>query len=109
MQEAFAEYRDRLTPPTGALTETVEDVRNAMAAGGYVTYCKNTSTYRLEPEQAVALADSNSPAFVPGLFQVTAAMWAARPKIGANFRGTLVAFVEIVLQASGHDRFQLPR
>ena len=34
MQEAFAEYRDRLTPPTGALTETVEDVRNAMAAGG---------------------------------------------------------------------------
>ena len=59
---------------------------NAMAAGGYVTYCKDSQTYRLEPEQAVALADSNSPAFVPGLFQVTAAMWAARAKIGANFR-----------------------
>ena len=59
---------------------------DAMAAGGYVTYCKDTSTYRLEPEQAVALADSNSPAFVPGLFQVTAAMWAGRAKVGANFR-----------------------
>jgi N-acetyltransferase len=34
MREAFAEYRDRLTPPTGALTETVEDVQKAMAAGG---------------------------------------------------------------------------
>ena len=59
---------------------------NAMAAGGYVTYCKDSESYRLEPEQAVALADSNSPAFVPGLFQVTAAMWAARAKISANFR-----------------------
>jgi SAM-dependent methyltransferase len=59
---------------------------NAMAAGGYVTYCKDSQTYRLEPEQAVALADANSPAFVPGLFQVTAAMWAGRAKIGANFR-----------------------
>jgi 2-polyprenyl-3-methyl-5-hydroxy-6-metoxy-1,4-benzoquinol methylase len=59
---------------------------NAMAAGGYVTYLADTGMYRLEPEQAVALADSNSPAFVPGLFQVTAAMWAARAKIGANFR-----------------------
>ncbi|HSD88464.1 MAG TPA: class I SAM-dependent methyltransferase [Kofleriaceae bacterium] len=59
---------------------------NAMAAGGYVTYCQDSHTYRLEPEQAVALADSESPAFVPGLFQVTAAMWAAESKIAANFR-----------------------
>jgi SAM-dependent methyltransferase len=59
---------------------------DAMAAGGYVTYDKDARTYRLEPEQAVALADSSSPAFVPGLFQVTAAMWAGRAKVGANFR-----------------------
>lgn len=71
-------------------TETTEryirEWLDAMAAGGYVTYLKDTSTYRLEPEQAVALADSSSPAFVPGLFQVTAAMWAGRAKVGANFR-----------------------
>jgi SAM-dependent methyltransferase len=59
---------------------------NAMAAGGYVTYCKDTLTYKIEPEQAVALADSESPAYVPGLFQVTAAMWAGESKIAANFR-----------------------
>jgi RimJ/RimL family protein N-acetyltransferase len=34
MREAFAEYQDRLTPPTGALTETNEDVQKAIAAGG---------------------------------------------------------------------------
>jgi 2-polyprenyl-3-methyl-5-hydroxy-6-metoxy-1,4-benzoquinol methylase len=59
---------------------------NAMAAGGYVTYAKDTQTYCLEPEQAVALADPESPAFVPGMFQITSAMWAAQPKIAANFR-----------------------
>jgi len=71
-------------------TETVEryvrEWLNAMAAGGYVAYDAQTQRYRLGPEQAVALADSESPAFVPGLFQVTAAMWAAEAKIAANFR-----------------------
>jgi SAM-dependent methyltransferase len=71
-------------------TETTEryvhEWLNAMAAGGYVTYCTDTHTYLLPPEHAVALADSESPAFVPGLFQVTAAMWAGESKIAANFR-----------------------
>ena len=71
-------------------TETVErylrEWLNAMAAGGYVGYDPATGRYHLEPEQATALADSESPAFVPGLFQVTAAMWAAEGKIAANFR-----------------------
>jgi 2-polyprenyl-3-methyl-5-hydroxy-6-metoxy-1,4-benzoquinol methylase len=34
----------------------------------------------------MALADTESPAFVAGLFQVTAAMWAGESKIMANFR-----------------------
>ena len=88
---ALAVATKPLTPSELAgRTETAEryirEWLNAMAAGGYVTYCKDTEAYRLEPEQAVALADSTSPAFVPGLFQVTAAMWAGRAKIGANFR-----------------------
>jgi 2-polyprenyl-3-methyl-5-hydroxy-6-metoxy-1,4-benzoquinol methylase len=88
---ALARSEKPLTPGELAQrTETSEryirEWLNAMAAGGYVTYNKDTKTYRLEPEQAVALADSESPAFVPGLFQVTAAMWAAESKIAANFR-----------------------
>jgi SAM-dependent methyltransferase len=64
----------------------VREWLNAMAAGGYVSYDAASQCYSLEPEQAVALADPESPAFVPGLFQVTAAMWAAEGKIAANFR-----------------------
>lgn len=43
---------------------------NAQAAGGYVSYDPAAGTYTLPPEQAVALTDETSPAFVPGLFQI---------------------------------------
>jgi SAM-dependent methyltransferase len=43
---------------------------NAQAAGGYVTYDPATRTYTLPPEQAVALTDETSPAFLPGFFQI---------------------------------------
>jgi 2-polyprenyl-3-methyl-5-hydroxy-6-metoxy-1,4-benzoquinol methylase len=71
-------------------TETTEryvrEWLNAQAAGGYVTYDATTGRYTLPPEQALALADDTSPAFVPGLFQVTQAMWSGEPKIEDNFR-----------------------
>ena len=38
------------------------------AAGGYVTYDAEARTYELPPEQALALADEDSPAFLPGGF-----------------------------------------
>jgi hypothetical protein len=34
MRLAFEEYRGRLVPPSGALTETIEDVRTAISGGG---------------------------------------------------------------------------
>jgi ribosomal protein S18 acetylase RimI-like enzyme len=34
MQLAFEEYRGRLVPPSGALTETIDDVRAALNSGG---------------------------------------------------------------------------
>jgi len=34
MREAFAEYQDRLVPPSNALNETVEDVQKVMGEGG---------------------------------------------------------------------------
>jgi 2-polyprenyl-3-methyl-5-hydroxy-6-metoxy-1,4-benzoquinol methylase len=71
-------------------TETAEryvrEWLNAQAAGGYVTYDAASGRYTLPPEQALALADEMSPAFVPGLFQVTQAMWNGEPKIEDNFR-----------------------
>ncbi|WP_328328072.1 methyltransferase domain-containing protein [Kribbella sp. NBC_00382] len=43
---------------------------NAQAAGGFVEYDPSTSKYLLPPEQAVALTDETSPAFLPGFFQI---------------------------------------
>jgi 2-polyprenyl-3-methyl-5-hydroxy-6-metoxy-1,4-benzoquinol methylase len=43
---------------------------NAQAAGSIVTYDADTERYTLPPEQAVALTDETSPAFVGGLFQI---------------------------------------
>jgi SAM-dependent methyltransferase len=43
---------------------------NAQAAGGYVTYDPATARYTLPPEHAVALTIEDSPAFLPGLFQI---------------------------------------
>lgn len=43
---------------------------NAQAAGSFVEYNPSTGRYHLPPEQAVALTDETSPAFVGGLFQI---------------------------------------
>jgi SAM-dependent methyltransferase len=43
---------------------------NAQAAGAFVAYDPPTGRYSLPPEQAVALTDEGSPAFVGGLFQI---------------------------------------
>jgi 2-polyprenyl-3-methyl-5-hydroxy-6-metoxy-1,4-benzoquinol methylase len=73
-----------------ARTETTEryvrEWLNNQAAGGYVTYDAGTRTYALTPEQAMALADETSPAFLPGAFQVVAAAMRAEPRISNAFR-----------------------
>jgi Methyltransferase domain len=42
----------------------------SQAAGGYLTYDAPSGKFYLTEEQAFALADDNSPAFLPGAFQV---------------------------------------
>ena len=80
-----------LTPvELAARTETTEryvrEWLNAQCSGGYVAYDPSSGKYTLPPEQAIALADDTSPAFVPGLFQVTQALWNGVPKMSENFR-----------------------
>jgi 2-polyprenyl-3-methyl-5-hydroxy-6-metoxy-1,4-benzoquinol methylase len=71
-------------------TETTEryvrEWLNNQAAGGYVTYDAATARYTLPPEQAMAMADETSPAFLPGAFQVVAAAMRAEPRISQAFR-----------------------
>ncbi|MDO8145166.1 class I SAM-dependent methyltransferase [Isoptericola sp. 178] len=61
-----AEVADR----TGTAEPYVREWLNAQAAGDYVTYDPASARYSLEPEKAVALTVEDSPAFLPGLFQV---------------------------------------
>ncbi|GAB4067382.1 class I SAM-dependent methyltransferase [Angustibacter speluncae] len=60
----------RLADDTGTGEPYAREWLNAQAAGGYVEYDPASATYRLPAEQAVALTDEDSPAFLPGFFQI---------------------------------------
>ena len=48
----------------------VREWLNAQAAGGYVDYDPVGGSYSLPPEHVVALTDEQSPAYLPGFFQI---------------------------------------
>jgi 2-polyprenyl-3-methyl-5-hydroxy-6-metoxy-1,4-benzoquinol methylase len=56
------------------------------AAGGYVSYDTKTGKFFLNEEQAFTLADENSPAFLPGAFQVALAAVKAEEEIAERFK-----------------------
>jgi SAM-dependent methyltransferase len=64
----------------------VREWLNAMAAGGYVSYDATGRKYSLSEEQAFALAQEDSPAFLPGAFQLATAAVRDAAKIEAAFR-----------------------
>jgi SAM-dependent methyltransferase len=75
-----------LAEKTGTAERYVREWLNAQAAAGYVQYHAENGTYSMTPEQAVALADESSPAFVAGAFDVLQAMFQDEPKITAAFK-----------------------
>jgi len=62
-----------------------EWLRN-QAAGGYVDYDAKTNRFSLSAEQALALADEDSPAYILGAYDVIASLFADEPKILEAFR-----------------------
>ncbi|NUO48797.1 MAG: class I SAM-dependent methyltransferase [Polyangiaceae bacterium] len=64
----------------------VREWLDSQAAAGYVGYQPATGRYSLSEEQAFTLADESSPAFFAGLFEVTAACWAALDRQTENFK-----------------------
>jgi SAM-dependent methyltransferase len=58
----------------------------SQAAGGYVTYNEETNTFSLNEEQAFALAQEDSPAYLPGAFELALGSLAAVPRIAESFR-----------------------
>ena len=70
-----------LAERTGNAERYVREWLNAQAAGGYVTYDPDSGRYTLPPEQTVALTDPNSPAYLPGFFQIALGSVTDSPKI----------------------------
>ena len=71
---------------TGTAERYIREWLANQAAGGYVTLDAPSGRYALSPEQAAALAQEDSPVFLPGAFQILLAMWRAEPRIEENFR-----------------------
>lgn len=77
---------EELAKKSGIAERYAREWLNAQAAAGYLTYDPLKRRYGIEPEQAVALCDADSPAYVPGFFQLAAAMWAGREQVTERFK-----------------------
>lgn len=82
---------DPLTPAqlaakTGTDERYVREWLSSQAASGYVTYNAATETFGLTEEQALALTDETSPAYIPGAFELAIGSLMAVPRLIDAFR-----------------------
>ncbi|HEY9199592.1 MAG TPA: class I SAM-dependent methyltransferase [Gammaproteobacteria bacterium] len=75
-----------LAARAGCAERYVREWLNAQAAGGYVDYHAISDTYELTPEQALVLADEDSPVYIPDAWEVPASMWFDEHKAIDAFR-----------------------
>ena len=75
-----------LAARTGCAERYVREWLNAQAAGGYVAYHAASGAYELSPEQAMVLADEDSPVYIPNAWNVPASMWFDEDKAIEAFR-----------------------
>ena len=75
-----------LAERTGTDERYVREWLNSQAAGGYVQYDPSAGRYSLSEEQAFALADEKSPAYLPGAFLLAVSALRAVPQITERFR-----------------------
>ena len=81
-QQTSAELAQR----TGTTERYVREWLCSQAAGGYVSYDAATGRFYLTDEQAFVLADENSPAFLPGAFQVALGATQAKDLLEERFK-----------------------
>jgi 2-polyprenyl-3-methyl-5-hydroxy-6-metoxy-1,4-benzoquinol methylase len=70
-----------LAQRTGTAERYIREWLNQQAAGGFVEYEADSGRYSLPPEQAVALTDESSPAYLPGFFQIALGSVIDSPRI----------------------------
>ncbi len=76
----------QLAAKAGADERYVREWLSSQAAGGYVTYDPATRQFSLTPEQAFTLAQEDSPAYLPGAFELVLGALQAVPRIAEAFR-----------------------
>ena len=75
-----------LASRTGTAERYVREWLSCQAAGGYVSYDAAAGKFYLTEEQAFAMADDTSPAFMPGAFQVALAATKAEDQLTQRFK-----------------------
>jgi SAM-dependent methyltransferase len=75
-----------LAERTGTDERYIREWLCAQAASGYAEYDPETGRYLLPDEQALVLAQENSPVFMAGAFEVLAAAFRDEAKVAAAFR-----------------------
>ena len=75
-----------LARKTGTDARYVREWLASQAAGGYVTYDSSKDVFSLTEEQAFTLAQEDSPAYLPGAFELAIGSLAAVPRITESFR-----------------------
>ncbi|QEE31519.1 methyltransferase domain-containing protein [Terriglobus albidus] len=75
-----------LAKKTGTDERYLREWLASQAAGGYITYDASTQQFSLTPEQAFTLATEDSPAYLPGAFELALGSLAAVPRIAESFR-----------------------
>jgi SAM-dependent methyltransferase len=75
-----------LAQATGTAERYVREWLATQAASGYVDYDAETKTFSMQPEQALALANEDSPVFMGAIGNLVAATFLDEPKISEAFR-----------------------
>ncbi|KAB2872724.1 MAG: class I SAM-dependent methyltransferase [Burkholderiaceae bacterium] len=70
----------------GCAERYVREWLNAQAASEYLVYHASSDSYELTPEQAMVLADEDSPAYIPNAWTLPPALWADEPMAIEAFR-----------------------
>lgn len=75
-----------LAARTGTDERYLREWLASQAAGGYITYDEKSEKFSLTQEQAFTLAQEDSPAYLPGAFELALGSLAAVPRIAESFR-----------------------
>jgi SAM-dependent methyltransferase len=77
---------EELAAKTGTDERYLREWLASQAAGGYISYDGTANKFSLTEEQAFTLAHEDSPAYLPGAFELALGSLAAVPRIAESFR-----------------------